>query len=290
MDKHEVFVTTPAIAYATTLAFAPFILILLSLLSLLGLDFHRKLSAILTSSFGEELGTAVREVLKNVDQYPHLSGLSGLFGLFFLFFSSSIVISQLRFALDKINEYKPENTSNSLLSFIRDKFWAIGLILVFAFLSIASLIITAVINALYHDIQGFLWLSVSYVINFLIFSFLFTAIYRYVPTRKQSWKNCFYSGLISTLFFLASKGLISWYFMNISIYGSAGASIYGVADVSIYNPGSEEGSLHNAAGASLYGAAGSLVVFLAWVYFTALILLMSYEISAHALKKTEPSV
>lgn len=254
MDKHEVFVTAPAIAYATALSLAPFILILLSLLSFLGLDFHRRLSAIFTVSIGGEAGAAVGAILENAEQHPSVSSLSGIIGLFVLFFSASIVISQLRVALDKINEYQTEATSFGIIGFIRSKFWAIGLILVFAFLSIVSLLVTAAINMLYPaDIRGAVWLFISYLINLVIFSFLFSAIYRYVPSKKQAWKKCFYSGVISSVFFLAGKSLISIY----------------LAKAGLGSP---------------YGAAGSLIVFLAWVYFTALTLLMSYEISLNWLK------
>ena len=253
MDRHEVFVTAPALAYATALSLAPFVLILLSLFSFLGLDFHRRLSNAFTSSLGGEAGAAVGAILDNAEQHPHISGLSGIIGLFILFFSASIVISQLRVALDKINEYQTDSTSFGLIGFIRSKFWAIGLILGFAFLSIVSLLVTAVINMIYPDIRGTIWLFVSYLINLLIFSILFSAIYRYVPSKKHSWKKCLYSGVISAVFFLAGKGLISLY----------------LAKAGLGSP---------------YGAAGSLIVFLAWVYFTALTLLMSYEISLNWLK------
>jgi len=253
MDKHEVFVTAPALAYATALSLAPFILIILSLLSFLGLDIHRRLSSAFTLSLGREAGAAVGAILDNAEQHPHLSGISGLIGLFILFFSASIVISQLRVALDKINEYQTSTTSFGLVSFIRRKFWAIGLILGFAFLSIVSLLVTAIINVIYPDVRGTFWLFISYLINLVIFSFLFAAIYRYVPSIKHSWKKCFYSGVISAVFFLAGKGLISLY----------------LAKAGLGSP---------------YGAAGSLIVFLAWVYFTALTLLMSYEISLNWLK------
>lgn len=253
MDRHEVFVTAPAIAYATALSLAPFVLILLSIFSFLGLDFHRRLSTLLTTSLGGEVGATVEAILDNAEQHPNISGLSGLIGLLVLFFSASIVISQLRVALDKINEYKTNGESLGFLSFIRSKFWAIGLILGFAFLSIVSLLMTATINLIYPDLRGVFWLFISYLINLGIFSILFSAIYRFVPTKKQSWKSCLYSGFISGFFFLAGKGLISLY----------------LAKAGLGSP---------------YGAAGSLIVFLAWVYFTALTLLTSYEISLSWLK------
>lgn len=260
MDKHEVFVTAPALAYATALSLAPFILILLSLFSFVGLDFQRRLSYALTTSLGTEAGATAKAILENTEQHPHLSGLSGLIGLFVLFFSASIVISQLRIALDKINEYKADVSSFGLIGFIRSKFWAIGLILGFAFLSIISLLVTAVIQMVYPDIRGFFWLFISYIFNLIIFSSLFTAIYRFVPTQKQSWTKCLFSGAISGIFFLAGKGLISFYLLKAGL-------------------------------GSPYGAGGSLIVFLAWVYFTALSLLTSYEMSVDWLKtETKPLV
>jgi membrane protein len=248
MDRHEVFVMAAALAYATAFALGRFILIILSLLSVLNLDLQKRFATELTASFGGEVGTAVGAILEHVDQHPKLSGVSGLIGVFVLFFSASIIISQLRVALDKINEQKPALGSSTFWGFLRSKFWAIGLILGFAFLSIASLLITALINMLYSGRENIFWLGISWFGNFFIFSGLFALIYRFVPTTGQTWKNCFYSGMVSTIFFLSGKGIISLYLGKASL-------------------------------GSPYGAAGSLIVFLAWVYFTALTLLMSYEIS-----------
>ncbi len=252
MDRHEIFVMAAALAYATALALAPFILIILSLISVLDSDIQKRFAIELTTSFGGEVGSAVGAILANVDKNPQLSSLSGVIGFVILFFSASAIFTQLRIALDKINEYKPTPDSFGFLAFLRGKFWALGLVLGFSFLSIASLLVTALIALIYPNSEGTVWHVISFIVNFFLFSFLFTAIYHYIPSEKLDWRRCFFSGAISTIFYLIGKSVISLYL------GKAGLG-------------------------SPYGAAGSLIVFLAWVYFTSLILLTSYEVSTNVL-------
>ncbi|RYZ80735.1 MAG: hypothetical protein EOP06_24800 [Proteobacteria bacterium] len=72
------------------------------------------------------------------------------------------------------------------------------------------------------------------VITFLAFAVLFAAIYRFVPTDMLSWRRCIISGVVSAVFFSMGRALIGIY-------------------------------LEKAGLESSYGAAGSLIVFLAWV-------------------------
>lgn len=261
-DKHEIFVMAPALAYATALALAPFVLIILSIISFLDHDLQSKFTLELTTAFGGEVGTAVKSIIENVDQHPKISGLSGLIGFFILFISASAIFTQLRIALDKINEFKGYAREDTVWTFLRGKFWSVGLVLAFAFLSIASMLVTAFIGLIYPNGEGVLWHMISFGVNFVLFTLVFTAIFRYIPSEHLSFKRCLFSGAVSTVFYLLGKTLISLYL------GKAGLG-------------------------SPYGAAGSLIVFLAWVYYTAITLLVSYEISTYALTYDEnnhPSV
>lgn len=251
-DKHEIFVMAPALAYATALALAPFVLIILSIISFLDHDLQSKFTLELTTAFGGEVGTAVKSIIENVDQHPKISGLSGLIGFFILFISASAIFTQLRIALDKINEFKGHAREDTVWTFLRGKFWSVGLVLAFAFLSIASMLVTAFIGLIYPNGEGVLWHMISFGVNFVLFTLVFTAIFRYIPSEHLSFKRCLFSGAVSTVFYLLGKTLISLYL------GKAGLG-------------------------SPYGAAGSLIVFLAWVYYTAITLLVSYEISTYAL-------
>ncbi len=261
IDEHEIFVMSSALAYATALALAPFILIILSLISFLDQDLQRKFAIDLTTSFGGEVGSAVKSIMQNVDTHPQLSGLSGIIGFVILIISASAIFTHLRIALDKINEYTLPADQNNFMGYLRNKFWSLGLVLGFAFLSIASMLVTALITVFYPNGEGLFWHGMSFIVNFFLFTALFTSIFRFIPSEKLDWRHSLFSGAVSTVFYLIGKSLISLYL------GKAGLG-------------------------SPYGAAGSLIVFLAWVYYTALTLLLSYEICRNILflndKKNQP--
>lgn len=250
IDRHEVFIMAAALAYTTSLALAPFVLIILALLSVLNFDMQEKFLSQLGSALGPETESAVSSVVQNLNGNTKISEISGLVGFVILVISASAIFTQLQIAIDKINEYTLPEHKNGFLVYLKNKFLSLGLVLGFAFLSIVSLMVTTFITMLYPSEQVLFWKAISEIVNFLLFAFLFTAIYRFVPSDRLSWRESSISGLISTLFYLLGKGLISSYL------ASAGL-------------------------ASMYGAAGSLVVFLAWVYYTSLMILLSYEISKH---------
>ncbi len=244
--RHEVFVLAASLAYTTGLALAPFILIVLSLASLLGDEKRTQIFETFTSVVGEQASSSVQLILENADKNPQASGISGIIGFAVLLISASAIFSNLRYALDKVNEHKITDKEAGFMGFLRDRFFSVGLLLGFIFLFIASLLLTTTLAFVFPGSEGIFWESIAFVVNFVIFAALFSAIYHFVPTDKMLWKNCAIAGATSAIFFVIGKTLIGFYL------GKAGLE-------------------------SSYGAAGSIVVFLAWVYYSSLTLLISYE-------------
>lgn len=258
IDKHEVFLVAGSIAYTTALALAPFMLILLSIASLLGPELQAKIFTEISHAMGHQAGATVLEIVKNAHDRPAVSGISGVIGFIILTISASAIFTQLKIALDKINEYEAPKSASGFMSFVKDKFLSFGLVFGFIFLSIVSLMLSTLIAALYPGGEGFIWEAVSFVVSFLMFATLFSCIYRFIPSGTMDWKRCRVSGVVSAVFYLIGKSLIGMYL------GKAGVE-------------------------SSYGAAGSLVVFLAWVYYTALTLLISYEFSTNLVLDDGPN-
>jgi len=248
IDKHEIFLLAASIAYTTALALAPFVLIILSIASLLGTDMQADLANQIKANVGEKAGVAVNEIIKNAKAHPTMSGISGIVAFLVLLISSSAIFSQLRVALDKVNDFKLPKGNSGFKAFIKDKVFSVGLVFGFAFLSIVSLVASTTLSAFVSGGEGILWKSISFAINFAMFGALFTIIYRFIPSSKQTWKTCLISGFISAFFYLIGKSLITFYLAKASFESS-------------------------------YGAAGSLIAFLAWVYYSSLTLLVSYEFS-----------
>jgi membrane protein len=256
INKHEIFTLSAALAYTTALAIAPFVLILLSFASLLGADIQKKIYTQLVSSAGEKAGTTIIEIVKNARGNSNLSGLSGIIGMIVLAISASTIFIQLRLSLNKINEFQEKKTSSELWVFLKERFLSIGFVFGFVFLSIVSLLVSIVIAIVFKNGEGLIWQISSLLIDFIIFSILFTVIYRFIPSEKMDWIGCRISGMISGVFYLIGKNLISLYIGKIGIESS-------------------------------YGAAGSLIAFLVWVYFTTLTLFVSYEFTKNIFLSSE---
>lgn len=252
VSKHEVFILASSIAYTTGLALAPFVLILLSLATLFGEGTRDKIFAGFADVVGQQASGSIQLIVENAEKNPQGTGISGVIGFVVLLISASAIFSQLRYALDKINEHKASEQEQGVMGFVKDRFLSMGLLLGFVFLTITSMLLTTALMVVFPAQQGWFWQSLVFVITLMVFAGLFTAIYRFVPSDKASWKRCAVAGVTSTVFFNIGRTLIGLYL------GTAGLE-------------------------KSYGAAGSLVVFLAWVYYSALTLLVSYEFANQVL-------
>ncbi|MBC7711932.1 MAG: YihY/virulence factor BrkB family protein [Rhizobacter sp.] len=245
IDRHEIFTLAGSLAYTTALALAPFVLILLSLSSLLSRDLQDQIWLQLTTAVGEKAGDTVLAIIDNTKKST-ASGTSGFIGFVILVISASAIFAQLRVALDKINEHKVEKNRSGFMLFIKDRFLSMGLVFGFAFLSIVSLLVSTLMSVFLEGGEGFSWSILSMTINLALFSVLFTLIYRVIPSDDLEWKKCRVAGFVSAVFYLIGKNFITLYLAHAGLE-------------------------------SAYGAAGSLVAFLAWVYYTSLTMLVSYE-------------
>lgn len=257
IGEHRVLMIAGSIAYTTALSLAPFVLILLAFASLLGQRFQNQMYQQMTSLMGPQAGDAIKIVVENADNSQSLTTFSGIIGFVVLAISASAIFTQLRSALDIINETPEEKQASGVWGFIREKFLSLGLVFGFIFLAITSLSVTALITGVFEGQEAVVWETVSFLINVVLFSGLFTLMFYFIPTEKAPWKNCLISGITAAAFFLIGKSVIGIYLGNASV-GSA------------------------------YGAAGSLVVFLVWVYYTATTLLISYEFTNTVIIKRSP--
>lgn len=259
IGKHRVFMLAGSIAYTTALSLAPFVLILLSFASLLGQGYQTRMYEQMKALLGPQAGDAIKMVVEHADNNQSLTTISGIVGLLVLAISASAVFSQLRSSMDIINETPEDKQPSGILGFFKDKFFSVGLVLGFVFLAVISLAVTAFVSGIFSGGEALLWNAVTFVINVLLFTGLFTLMFHYIPTERFSWKHSLISGACGAAFFLIGKYLIGFYLGNASV-GSA------------------------------YGAAGSLVVFLVWVYYSTVTMLVSYEFANHVIIRDNPEI
>ena len=126
------------------------------------------------------------------------------------------------------------------------------MVVAIGFLLILSLIVSAVVSTVSRYRTDFLpgsailWENLDFIVSLGLMTFLFGLMFKYVPDAKITWKDVWVGSVITAILFLFGKFLLGLYLAG----GSLG---------------------------SAYGAAGSLIVFLAWVYYSAQIILLGAE-------------
>ncbi len=252
-SKDNTFSMAAALAFYAVLSIAPLLILFLALAAQFNFSIQSSFAEQVKNLIGNQAAEVVQMIILAAKDRDDLKGLSGLFGILTLAFSSSAVFVELKSSLNLIlNSSLPEKSSVTYMHwgirFIKDRILNIGLAISFLFILMISLILTTVIN-LYvssygHSIVQVLSLCISFFIQFFLFSFL----YRYVPDRNENWRISFVSGIITTALFVIRKEAVGYY-------------------------------LGRSAVGSTYGAAGSVIVLLIWIYYTALIVFSGAQIS-----------
>jgi membrane protein len=243
-NRHEAPRLGAALAFYTILSLSPLVIIVLALA---GLVFSRSTAqghilSQVQGMIGPDGGKAVESMLANA-QRPAAGILGTIVGLLSLLFGASGVFTELRSALNLIWEVTPEKTSG-VVGLLRERFFSFGMVLSIGFLLLVSLVVSAVLAAIGKFFGGLLPVPspvvavLNFFLSYLGVAVLFGLIFRLVPEAKVRWRNVWLGALVTALFFSIGKTLIGLYLGKSSV-GSA------------------------------YGAAGSVIVVIVWVYYSA---------------------
>ena len=168
-----------------------------------------------------------------------------------LIWSASGLFSQLQDSLNTIWEVAPDPNAGWLAT-IKRRFLSMTMVLGIGFMLLVSLILSAGISAVGNLLQGFLpggeilWQGVNFLLGFAVVALLFAAIYKVLPDAEVEWSDVWVGAVVTSLLFTVGRILIGLYLGHASV-------------------------------GSTFGAAGSLLVFLVWVYYSAQILFFGAE-------------
>lgn len=242
-----------ALAYYTLFSLAPLLLIVISVAGLIfGEDAARgEIAHQLSAMMGDTGAKAVQDLLTSVDR-PVEGSLATLLGLLMLFVGATTVFGELQNALDRIWRVPVSASSPGWLTLVRARLLSFGMILAIGFLLMVSLVVSAALGVMSNWLQPMFgaWVTVAAMVNaigsFLLVSTLFALIYKVMPRAQVQWQDVWTGALFTATLFTFGKFLIGLYI------GRSGVI-------------------------SGFGAAGSLVVVLLWVYYSAQIFLMGAE-------------
>ena len=234
------------IAFYTALSFAPLITLLISVGSWLGKDTQESLIGEVQRLMGEQAGAAIDTVIENAENNQGQSVWAFIFSLAVTLFSASGVFAQLQQALNRAWDVKPKPGAG-IWGWVRSRLLSIGVVASLIFILLASLAVSAVIGFILPEAEG--WGRVgSVIVSLIIYIPMFMLLFKLLPDVKVSWTDVFFGSVTTAVLFIVGKAAIGLY-LGHSAVGSA------------------------------YGAAGSLVVLLVWVYYSAIILLFGAEIT-----------
>ena len=262
-SRHEAPRLGAALAFYTILSLSPLVIIVLALA---GLIFSRSTAQAhilsqVQGMIGPEEERQSQSMLANA-QKPAAGILGTIVGLLSLLFGASGVFTELRSALNLIWEVKPEETSG-IMGLLRERFFSFGMVLSIGFLLLVSLVLSTVLAAMGKFFGGLLPIpsAVLAVLNFLLsyigVAVLFELIFRFVPEAKVRWRNVWPGALATAMFFTIGKTLIGLYLGKSSV-------------------------------GSTYGAAGSVIVVIVWVYYSAQIFFFGAEFTHAYTERRSP--
>lgn len=253
-----------ALAYYSLLSIAPLLLVIVAIC---GLAFdkntaERQLLDQVQSMVGPASAKALQFILANT----HRKGsgiLASIIALITLLFGASGVFVELRDSLNTI-----WNAPSPLASTWRNLIWqrvvSFGMVLALGFLLLVSLVLSAALAVVTKFFEGYLplraaiWGEVAnFIIPLLAISILFALIFKFVPEVPIHWRDVTIGAVATAVLFEIGKALLALYLATAGV-------------------------------GSTYGAAGSLIAFVVWVYYSAQIFFFG-AIFTHAYANSEGS-
>ncbi|MCU7496472.1 MAG: YihY/virulence factor BrkB family protein [Ignavibacteria bacterium] len=241
-----------SLSFYTIFSIAPMLLLIIAIAGFVfGNDAAQgRIVEQLQSLVGKESAVLIQNAIKQSSNLQ--SGIiATVIGIVTLLLGASGVFLELQDSLNMIWKVR-RKPDTAVMAFLKSRLISFSLIIAVGVLLMASLIISTVISALsdfierYISIPGFVLSLTDFIISLLIMVVLFSMIYRVLPDVKLSWKDVRIGGIITSLLFILGKYLISLYLGRSSI-------------------------------SSTFGAAGSLAVFIIWIYYTSQILFLGAE-------------
>lgn len=244
-----------ALAFYMALSLAPTLVILLAVA---GLVFsanaaESRLISEIQGIVGQQGAQTVQGIIDGMHRPK--SGISAiLLGLVPLFVGATAAVTELKDALNTIWQVPRDQTAGTvrdIFNVVKERFFSFAVVLCAGVFLLTSLIVNAGVSAAGEYLKPvapprILIQSSDWVIFLLVITVLFAFIFKVLPNVSLAWGDVLYGAVLTSLLFTAGKSLLGVYL------GKAGF-------------------------ADTYGAAGSLVILLVWVYYSAQVLFFGAE-------------
>jgi len=240
-----------ALAYYTAFSIAPLLVIALTITGVFyegdSLSYvHDQNSGLVGANAATATIGAIRSI-RSSNSGTYASVISVLM----LLVGASTVFGQLQNVLNRIWGVQPK-PGHFWQDLLKQRILSFAMVIGVGFVLLVSLILSALLalvtDYLSHLLPGagIVWQLFDTVFSFSLITFLFAAIFKIVPDVDIHWRDVWLGAVFTAALFVIGKTAIAYYL------GRSGVE-------------------------SAYGAAGSVLVLLAWVYYSSQILFFGAE-------------
>ncbi len=237
-----------ALAFYTLFSMAPLLIIVITMTGVFfGEEAVRgEISGQIEQFIGSDAALIVQDAVQR-SRIEEAGILPTLLGIGAVLFGATTVFAQLQASLNAIWGVMARPSRSGIVVFLLTRLVSFGMVLVIGFLMLMSFLITMTLSALLRfageltPIPPGLASTLDLAVSLVVATLLFAMIFRVLPDVRLGWKDVAWGSTLTGVLFVLGQHLISLY-------------------------------LTHAGPASAYGAAGSLVLVLMWVYYSALII------------------
>jgi len=237
-----------ALAYYTVFSLAPMLIVIITLCDVFygRAAVEGNIYEQIKGLVGPEAALQIQQLIKNA-AISHDITWASIIGIISLVFAATGVFAEIQDSLNFIWHLKAK-PKKGWVKMILNRLLSFSMVVSLGFILLVSLVVSAFIDALGARLTSFLpevSVYVAYALNllitFVVITSLFAIIFKVLPDARIQWKDVWVGSITTAGLFMIGKFLISYYLGNSKI-------------------------------GNTYGTAGSIIVILLWVYYSAIIL------------------
>jgi membrane protein len=242
-----------ALSYYTIFSLPPLLIIIISLSGIFfGADAVKgEIFGQINGLVGNDAALQIQETIKNVE-LSNSNIFATIAGVIILLIGASGVFGEIQGSINYIWGIKAK-PKRGLIKFMYNRLMSFSMIGSVGFLLLVGLIVNSLIEILnkrlainFPQDAIYLFYFVNVLIVFVIITLLFIIIFKTLPDGKIAFRDCIIGASFTAFLFMIGKFAIGFYLGSYNI-------------------------------ASVYGAAGSIILILVWVYYSAIILYFGAE-------------
>jgi membrane protein len=252
-DDDNAIKLSASLSYYTIFSLPPLLIIIMSIFSIF---FGReavtgKFFGQINEMVGNEAAFQIQETIKNIEMSDS-NAFAAVFGGILLLIGASGVFAEIQSSINYIWGLKAK-PDKGLVKFIKNRLMSFSMIASVGFLLLVSLMVNTVMDIInarllvyFPDSTIYLFYVLNILILFATTTMLFSIIFKTLPDGDIDWKDALIGSSFTSFFFMFGKFAIGFYLGSSTV-------------------------------ATVYGAAGSVIIILIWVYYSAIILYFGAE-------------